>query len=459
MAQALKTIPLSILSTLFLLANSGCKNKPVSGTLGSGSNVASAMVTSASFSNNQLELFGSGLDQVTSIQLTQASATIPFTVALQTATHLLASLNANATVQKSVPINMVLNSPQAQAVVTLTMDLSGTTVTNFKSTGITDLAASTAMTLDASGNVGIGTTSPNNSLVLRQRSTTDGFLLTGDSVDEVSSGTGLLFTLGMNVANNKQILFSDPDYPGLPTAFANRFGVVSGYPYLDVVSTDGTTYGTLNLGVNGGGHVAVDGPAGIAISAGSNLWVNGNAAIGSGYQSNAATTNGLIVQGNVGIGTTSPVAKLDVSSGQTNDGIRVLSGNATNYTSFAIGGTTDAAYLGFAGGSNQWVSGSAAGDVALTMNGSGGKLYLASRSFTNAPEMTITGGNVGIGTTAPAATLSVNGYAQLKSYSSAPIACSATYAGSIALTHLYVGCVCNSSSWVQLSDGVTVCTW
>jgi hypothetical protein len=70
-------------------------------------------------------------------------------------------------------------------------------------------------------------------------------------------------------------------------------------------------------------------------------------------------------------------------------------------------------------------------------------------------------GNVGIGASNPTATLDVNGYARLKKYSAQPVACSATYDGAIALTHVYTLCICNggSSSWVQSKDGSTACSW
>ncbi len=45
----------------------------------------------------------------------------------------------------------------------------------------------------------------------------------------------------------------------------------------------------------------------------SKMWVNGNMSIGSGYSA-AAPTNGLLVQGNVGIGTTTPTEMLDIGS-------------------------------------------------------------------------------------------------------------------------------------------------
>lgn len=57
------------------------------------------------------------------------------------------------------------------------------------------------------------------------------------------------------------------------------------------------------------------------------LTVNGNTSIGSAYTATAAPTNGLIVEGNIGIGTTTPTAKLDVN------GTANVAGNTT------IGGT------------------------------------------------------------------------------------------------------------------------
>jgi len=71
--------------------------------------------------------------------------------------------------------------------------------------------------------------------------------------------------------------------------------------------------------------------------------------------------------------------------------------------------------------------------------------------------------SLGIGTTSPEATLDVNGYMRLAKNSSQPVACSSTYDGAIALTHVYTLCVCKgnpvSSSWLEASDGVTTCSW
>jgi len=71
---------------------------------------------------------------------------------------------------------------------------------------------------------------------------------------------------------------------------------------------------------------------------GGNIWVegvrfanfeNGGLALGAGYIANDVPSNGLIIQGNVGIGTTSPAAKLSVNQGSTGLGM-YLAGYSNN---------------------------------------------------------------------------------------------------------------------------------
>lgn len=69
------------------------------------------------------------------------------------------------------------------------------------------------------------------------------------------------------------------------------------------------------------------------------------------------------------------------------------------------------------------------------------------------------GGNVGIGTSAPVATLDVNGFARLAPRTSAPVACDASRIGSIAVSSATSRiCVCNGTSWVFNYNGAS-CTW
>lgn len=70
-------------------------------------------------------------------------------------------------------------------------------------------------------------------------------------------------------------------------------------------------------------------------------------------------------------------------------------------------------------------------------------------------------GNIGVGVnmTSPQATLDISGTARLLKYGSQPFVCTAAKDGAIALTTGYKLCVCNSSAWVQTSDGVSGCSW
>jgi hypothetical protein len=65
---------------------------------------------------------------------------------------------------------------------------------------------------------------------------------------------------------------------------------------------------------------------------------------------------------------------------------------------------------------------------------------------------------IGIGTTAPQATLDVNGYARLSTNSSEPAECRASNKGAISLNSESHICICDGSSWKFDSTG-KACTW
>jgi hypothetical protein len=99
--------------------------------------------------------------------------------------------------------------------------------------------------------------------------------------------------------------------------------------------------------------------------------------------------------------------------------------------------------------SGTW-SGASATNTGLRVNVSGGTANYSA---------TFLGGNVGIGTTTPQATLDVNGFAKLKLNSSAPVTCAAAYQGSLALTHLARMCVCDTTNvWSDVVTGAA-CAW
>lgn len=128
----------------------------------------------------------------------------------------------------------------------------------------------TALTVSQGGNVGIGTASPANLLSVNGNTSLNGSVVIG--------GSGAP-TVGFEV--HRDTFF-----------FTNGNGTV---PYFYT---------------NGNGNIGV----GTSSASASKLSVSGNMAVGSTYaNSNAAPTNGLLVEGSVGIGTTSPRTALDVS--------------------------------------------------------------------------------------------------------------------------------------------------
>lgn len=68
------------------------------------------------------------------------------------------------------------------------------------------------------------------------------------------------------------------------------------------------------------------------------------------------------------------------------------------------------------------------------------------------------GGNVGINTATPVATLDINGTMRLAAQGAAPAVCDASRKGSIAMAVSGRLCVCNGSTWVTESIG-GVCSW
>ncbi|RYZ93358.1 MAG: hypothetical protein EOP06_01200 [Proteobacteria bacterium] len=161
---------------------------------------------------------------------------------------------------------------------------------------------------------------------------------------------------------------------------------------------------------------------------------------------------------NVGLGTSTPSALLNLSQAGTTSGAPMLQlstpANLSTDSSW-IGMNNSRAMLGYEGTRG-------AGVVAA----GGGKVLVFDTNGTSTTgsfeKMRIdTSGQVGIGTNAPQALLDINGDIRMKKNGSAPVVCNATYDGRIAVTSQYTMCICKggASAWVKTIDGATSCQW
>ena len=296
---------------------------------------------------------------------------------------------------------------------------------------------------ESTGNVGIGTTSPTEKLTVAGNivpSLTDAYSLgtAGNVWQDVYVGSNSLNIGGTTLSNNGGTLnwnslplgiwslngtsayYNDGDV-GIGTVSPERMLHISGpAPIIRFEDTTNVADQDWATGVWGndlrfveegeGTRMALVDGGNLGIgqnftTPGSMLGVQGNVSIGSSYAASAAPADGLLIEGKVGIGTTSPVAKLHIEGGAGNVALNIE--GAENE------GSTAAVKIGTAGSSQVMLldgneidtpvtslnlNGNVANNVLLAAGG--GDVLLAPGAG---------GGKVGIGTATPGSLLHVSG--------------------------------------------------
>ena len=219
------------------------------------------------------------------------------------------------------------------------------TLTGFTSTGIDDNADATAITIDSSENVGIGTTSPDNKLHVYK----------GDSGHSWSFDSGDSFILensdsvSLNIAtpnsNNANILFSDAAARGQGRIVYDHNGDYMAF------ATNGVSNERMRIDSSGNVGIGTTSPSRVLHTQGSSVLFGNTSGAheilfgdsahryfklytpsSPDYASIRTGTTDILVahsDGNVGIGTTSPNSTLDVESTQPN--IRLTDSDNTHY--------------------------------------------------------------------------------------------------------------------------------
>jgi len=274
---------------------------------------------------------------------------------------------------------------------------------NFGISNYIDVDSQPMFTIKSTGNVGIGTTSPGNKLEVNgtinaepATNSTWGVSVTNPDTNNVIAGF-----YRNSAGNGNAYLYNSTGTTGVFLASQGNSYFNSGSLGVGTTTPDNKlTIGTGYLGIDYSYGIQIDNSTGspkTALYAGSTgTTLRAISTAGISFENSTGTRKVVIEEdGDVGIGTTSPSVLLTINKAniglpaisgttQTNGGIRISSSVTTNQVlDIGTGSLTDGA----------WLQSTRADNLSLNYN-----LLLNPN-----------GGNVGIGTTSPAATLHING--------------------------------------------------
>ena len=263
------------------------------------------------------------------------------------------------------------------------------------------------ITLDSSENVGIGTASPISKFTVTGTDNTNQANI-GHSTQSVFikvNGTNVDYNSSGNSSGSHT--FSTGNVERMCIEVGGNVGIGTTSPAAGLqVAKGGTTIPTAGSSTASAvfGNSTSDDNYGVAIGANS----SGVGYISSQRTDGTATTYNLAIQpngGNVGIGTTSPNAKLHIGPDS------LVSGYTPDRSTLAISDTTNGGQLIIRGQSPRiWFDGTAGGNAELFLDGSKLNILSGRPDALGSSRLYIKAdGNVGIGTTSPDSLLTVSG--------------------------------------------------
>jgi hypothetical protein len=281
------------------------------------------------------------------------------------------------------------------------------------------MSAAAQNTFPASGNVGIGTTTPAGQLSNNTVNYGDlGNGLGGGAFNwqhtndlgwnSISSLGGNGLVVSAVGTGGKVLQVSSGAYNSTSNQFANHLFTILGTGNVGI----GTTSPAQKLEVNG--NAQIDGA--LSVSGGGIVFPGGVQTVP--YTGVAAALDSVLTQsnGNIGIGITAPAGKLSNNTMNYGDLGNGLGGNALNWQHSNDGGWNSISSLG---GNGLVVS--AAGTSGTVLQVSSGAYNSTSDQFANHLFTILGTGNVGIGTTTPGVPLEINGSVKLTAGSGASI--------------------------------------